>query len=63
MNEIGKGTNPILCDWYIREVIDKKVRLYPNCTVMDISSIGVDNTYQYSLITLPADTIVLAIGT
>ena len=63
MNEIGKGTNPILFDWYIREAIDNKVRLYPNCTVMDFSSFGVDITYQYSLITLPADTIVLAIGT
>ena len=29
----------------------------------DFSSFGVDITYQVSLVTLPADTIVLAIGT
>lgn len=63
MTDIGKGTNPVLFDYYIRELIDHKVALYPNCTVMDFSSFGVDIIYQVSLVTLPADTIVLAIGT
>ncbi len=63
MTEIGKGTNPVLFDYYIRELIENKVALYPNCAVMDFSSFGVDITYQVSLVTLPADTIVLAIGT
>ncbi len=63
MTEIGKGTNPALFDYYIRELIENKVAMFPNCTVMDFSSFGVDITYQVSLVTLPADTIVLAIGT
>ncbi len=63
MNEIGNGTNKILFDYSIRDLVEKGVYLYPNCQVMGFSSYGVDILYQVSLLTLPADTIVLAIGT
>lgn len=61
--EIGKGTNPRIIGIYRNKMVEQGVYMYPNCPVLSIHDGGVNISHMGSLLTLPADTVVLAIGT
>lgn len=63
MDELGKGANPRLVGVYRDEMVANGVYMYPNCPVLRVTDQGVDIVQMNSLLTLPADTVVLAIGT
>ena len=63
MAEIGCGLNPQLFDHYLNEMHDNKVQMYYNMKVVSFTPSGVDILCGTSLLTLKADTIVLAVGT
>lgn len=61
--EIGKGTNPRIIGIYRNQMVEQGVYLYPNCPVLSIHDGGVNISHLGSLLTLSADTVVLAVGT
>ena len=61
--EIGHGGIPSLVGIYRNEMVAAKVRFYPNSPLMRLNSEGVDAANNGSMLTLPCDTVVLAIGT
>ena len=61
--EIGHGGIPRLVGIYRNEMVAAKVRFYPNSPLMRLNSEGVDAANNGSMLTLPCDTVVLAIGT
>ncbi|MEE0510159.1 MAG: FAD-dependent oxidoreductase [Peptococcaceae bacterium] len=63
MTDLAKGANPYLTKYYNQKIIKDGVRLYPNCPVIDITDNGVDILHLGFPVTVPADTVVLAIGT
>lgn len=63
MVELGKGANPRLIKYYNQKLIEYRACLYPNSPVLNISDAGVDIQHLNFPVTLPADTVVLAIGT
>ena len=63
MAEIGKGQNPLLFDHYLNLMHENHVELHYNTPVVSFTSSGVDVLCSTSLLTLQADTIVLAVGT
>ena len=63
MVEMGKGANPRLIKYYNQKLIAHRACLYPNSPVLDISDAGVEILHMNFPVTLPADTVVLAIGT
>ena len=63
MTDLAKGANPYLVKYYNHKLVTNGVRLYPNCPVVDITDEGVDILHLDFPVTVPADTVVLAIGT
>lgn len=63
MTEIGSGLNPLLFDHYLKGMHETGVRMYYNMQVISFTSSGVDILCNTNLLSLDADTIVLAIGT
>lgn len=63
MTEIGKDTNPRILGIYRNKMVEHDVHLYPNCPVLFINERGVSISHLNSLLTLPADTVVFAMGT
>lgn len=63
MGEIGHGTNPRIIGIYRNQMVEGGVHLYPNCPVLSINDYGVNISHMNSLLTLPCDTVVLAVGT
>ena len=63
MGEIGHGTNPRIIGIYRNKMVEGGVHLYPNCPVLSINDYGVNISHMGSLLTLPCDTVVLAVGT
>lgn len=63
MTEIGKNTNPRIIGIYRNQMVKHNVHLYPNCPVLAINDYGVNISHMNSLLTLPADTVVFAVGT
>lgn len=61
--EIGHGGIPRLVGIYRNEMVAAKVRFYPNSPLLRLNSEGVDAANNGSMLTLPCDTVVLAIGT
>lgn len=63
MDEFGKGANPRLIGPYRDQMVEYGVYMYPRCAVLRVTDQGVDIVHMNSLLTLHADTVVLAIGT
>lgn len=63
MTEIGSGLNPMLFDHYLQNMHAAGVHMFYNTPVVCFTPSGVDVRQNTSLLTLEADTIVLAIGT
>lgn len=63
MTELGKGANPRLIGIYRDQMVANGVRMYPNAPVLGITDQGVNIVQMNSLLTLPADTVVLTMGT
>lgn len=63
MDEFGKGANPRLIGFYRDEIVENDGKMYPNCAVLRVTDRGVDIAQMNNLLTLPADTVVLCIGT
>lgn len=63
MTDLAKGANPYLVKYYNQIIVANGVRLYPNCPVVDITDEGVEILHLDFPVTVPADTVVLAIGT
>ena len=63
MTEIGRGTNPRIIGIYRDKMVAGGVHMYPNCPVLSINDYGVNISHMNSLLTLPCDTVVLAVGT
>lgn len=61
--DIGHGTNPRLGGVYRNRLVEYGVYLYPNTPLLGFTADGVDVAHLGSLLHLPADTVVLAIGT
>lgn len=61
--ELGHGTIHRISDMYRNRLVDKGVYLYPNAPVLRLSRGGVDIADHGSLLKIPADTVVTAIGT
>lgn len=60
---IGNGANPRLLGLYRNQMVENGVYLYPDSPVLRIMEYGIDVAHLNSMLSLPADTIVLAIGT
>lgn len=60
---IGHGTNPRILGVYRNQMVEHGVYLYPDSPVLRIMDYGVDIAHLNSMLSLKADTIVLAIGT
>lgn len=60
---IGNGTNPRILGIYRNLMVENGVYLYPDSPVLRIMDYGIDVAHLNSMLSLPADTIVLAIGT
>lgn len=63
MAEIGKGANPRLIKYYNQKLVDKRVCLYPNTNILDITDQGVEVLLMNFPTTIQADTVVFAMGT
>lgn len=63
MTDLAKGANPYLVKYYNQKLVAAGVRLYPNCPVIDITDEGVEVLHLDFPVTVPADTVVLAVGT
>lgn len=63
MDEFGKGANPRLIGPYRDQMVEHGAHMYPRCAVLRVTDQGVDIVHMNSLLTLCADTVVLAIGT
>ena len=61
--EIGHGTNPRILGIYRNEMVENDVFLFPNSPVLRFMDYGVDIAHLNSMLSLKADTIVLAVGT
>lgn len=61
--ELGHGTIHRISDMYRNRLVEKGVYLYPHAPVLRLSEGGVDIADHGSLLKLPADTVVTAIGT
>lgn len=60
---IGNGANPRILGIYRNQMVENGVYLYPDSPVLRIMDYGIDVAHLNSMLSLPADTIVLAIGT
>lgn len=63
MQEIGKNTNPRLGGVYRNQMVESGVYMYPSCPIRRFTENGVEITHMDLPLLLPADTVVLAIGT
>ena len=63
MTEIGSGLNPMLFDHYLQGMHKYGVHMYYGMQVVSFTPSGVDILCNSSLLSLDADTIVLAVGT
>lgn len=63
MTKLAKGANSYLVKYYNQKLVQDGVRLYPNSPVLDITDQGVDILHLDFPVTVPCDTVVLAIGT
>lgn len=61
--EIGHGTNPRILGLYRNRMVENDVHLFPNSPVLRFMDYGVDIAHLNSMLSLKADTIVLAVGT
>ncbi len=61
--EIGHGANPRILGLYRNRMVENDVHLFPNSPVLRFMDYGVDIAHLNSMLSLPADTIVLAVGT
>ncbi len=61
--EIGHGTNPRILGLYRNKMVENDVHLFPNSPVLRFMDYGVDIAHLNSMLSLKADTIVLAVGT
>lgn len=62
MTEIGYKTNPRILGIYRNKMVENDVHLFPNSPVMFINERGVSISHLNSLLTLPCDTVVFAMG-
>ena len=60
---IGHDTNPRILGLYRNLMVEKGVYLYPDSPVLRFMNYGVDIAHLNSMLSLKADTIVLAVGT
>ena len=60
---IGHGTNPRLFGFYRDDLVRYGVYLYPDSPVLRLTAEGVDVAHCDALLSLPADTVVTAVGT
>lgn len=63
MQELGKGANPRISGVYRNRMVEGGVYLYPSCPIRRFTDEGLEITHMNLPLTLPADTVVLAIGT
>ena len=63
INGIGAGTIAELGEWYRTRLIECGVHMYPHTPLMRLTREGADIAFESSMISLPVDTVVLAIGT
>jgi len=63
MEDIAKGTNPRISGVYRNELVENGVYLYPNSPIRSINKYGVEVNHLHLPLLLPADTVVMAIGT
>lgn len=63
MQELGKGLNPKLYDYYVKEMLQHDVRMFYNTQVVSFTPSGVDLMCAASMLSIPAKSIVLAAGT
>ncbi len=61
--EIARDTNPRLNGVYRDRLVELGVYMYPNTPLLGFTGNGVDAAHIGSLLHLPCDTVVLAIGT
>ena len=61
--EIAQNTNPRLSGVYRDRLVELGVYMYPNTPLLGFTGDGVDAAHIGSLLHLPCDTVVLAIGT
>lgn len=60
---IGHGTNPRLFGFYRNALVRHGVYLYPDSPVLRLTADGVDIAHCDAMLSLPADTVVTAVGT
>lgn len=63
INGIGAGTIAELGEWYRTRLVECGVHMYPHTPLMRLTREGADIAFESSMISLPVDTVVLAIGT
>lgn len=63
VKEIGNGCSSRIIGLYRDAMVQNGVYMYSNCPVLSINDYGVNISHMKSLLTLPCDTVVLAIGT
>lgn len=61
--DIGHGTNPRILGIYRNRMVEHDVHLFPNSPVLRFMEYGVDIAHLNSMLSLKADTVVLAVGT
>lgn len=60
---IGEGTISELGEWYRTRLVECGVYMYPHTPLLRLTREGADISFESTMISLPADTVVFAIGT